>query len=173
MTDAYAAENGKALQSAGFEASPGNTYLAHFAGPQGAIKVLRADPNGLATDTLGVAAATANPFLTGMTNGQLRSWADRKMGAPQPPAPIPMPQQAAPNLPLFAPNAMASAQPQMQSQFLPLSGSAIGATQDAVSPATAGRAAPRSLWSMLGLPSGVTPNLPLFTPPDRQQSYGG
>ncbi len=44
MTAAYARENSAALKAAGLEAGPGEVYLAHFLGPQGAIKVLRASP---------------------------------------------------------------------------------------------------------------------------------
>lgn len=80
MTEAYAADNGKILTGAGYEASPGNTYLAHFAGPQGAVKVLSADPTAPVSDILGAAAVKANPFLQGMTAADLQAWAARKMG---------------------------------------------------------------------------------------------
>src|SRR3954465_6247001 len=40
MTGAYAAQNGAILSNAGHPVTPGNTYLAHFAGPQGAVSVL-------------------------------------------------------------------------------------------------------------------------------------
>ena len=76
----YAAENGKVLQNAGFDSSPGNTYLAHFAGPAGALKVLQADPNAPVEAILGGAAVKANPFLAGMTAASLKAWADKKMG---------------------------------------------------------------------------------------------
>jgi len=89
MTDAYAQENGTKLSAAGFEANPGNTYLAHFAGPGGAVKVLQADPGTPVGQVLGDAAMKANPFLANMTAGDLRAWANRKMGAPTPPAAIP------------------------------------------------------------------------------------
>lgn len=80
MTAAYAADNGQTLSKAGFEASPANTYLAHFAGPQGAVKVLSADPNAPVASILGDAAVKANPFLQGMTAADLQAWASRKMG---------------------------------------------------------------------------------------------
>jgi hypothetical protein len=84
MTEAYAADNGLVLQNAGFEASPANTYLAHFAGPQGAVKVLSADPSTPVEAVLGQGAVNANPFLKGMTAADLQGWAARKMGgAPQ------------------------------------------------------------------------------------------
>ena len=91
MVEAYAAENAKRLVRAGHEATPGNVYLAHFAGPAGALKVLGADPAASARSILGDDAVTANPLLDKMTIGDLRSWADRKMrgqlSAPRPQAP--------------------------------------------------------------------------------------
>jgi hypothetical protein len=88
MTDAYAKENAGVLSGAGFEASPGNTYLAHFAGPQGAVKVLGADPSAPVSSILDPAAVKANPFLQKMTAGDLIAWAGKKMGtAPALPPP--------------------------------------------------------------------------------------
>src|SRR5690242_11717364 len=40
MTAAYAADNAGILQHAGLAVTPGSTYLAHFAGPQGAVGIL-------------------------------------------------------------------------------------------------------------------------------------
>jgi hypothetical protein len=79
MTRAYARENAGIIQGAGFDPSPGNVYLAHFAGPGGAVKILNADPNASAGSILGSAAVKANPFLANMTAGQLQGWATRKM----------------------------------------------------------------------------------------------
>ncbi len=158
MTDAYAQDNAGHLKTAGFDPTPGNAYLAHFAGPTGAVKVLQANPTTPVMDILGGAATQANPFLKNMTAGDLRSWADRKMGAPIPPMPIPMPQQAAPNLPLFPPNAMASAAPQ---QAAPPG-----------QPQPAGQPASPSIFDFLSAFQRA-PNLPLFGQPDRQQTYGG
>lgn len=79
MTEAYAAQNGQILSKAGFEANPGNTYLAHFAGPQGAVKVLSADPGAPVEAILGPQAVAANPFLKGMTAADLQGWAAKKM----------------------------------------------------------------------------------------------
>lgn len=80
MTDAYAADNQAILSKNGAPVTPGSTYLAHFAGPQGAVSVLNSDPNAPVSAILGDAAVKANPFLRGMTAGDLRAWADRKMG---------------------------------------------------------------------------------------------
>lgn len=107
MTGAYAADNGGILKQAGLPVTPGTQYLAHFAGPKGAVGLLNADPAAPAGSVLGQAAVAANPFLAKMTAGDVAAWADRKMGAPRaaapmsmsgPPAPAaaPMPAQAAP-----------------------------------------------------------------------------
>jgi len=119
MTAAYAADNGAILSKAGLPVTPGSTYLAHFAGPQGAVKVLQSDPNAPVGDVLGAGAVNANPFLRGMTVADLQAWADRKMGgsvpAPRPASASPasplqaIPQQPAPS---FTPQQSAQAAPQ-------------------------------------------------------------
>lgn len=86
MTSAYAAENAKGLQGAGFEATPGNTYLAHFAGPAGARAVLSANPSASARSVLGDRVVQANPFLANMNAGDVVNWAGRKMGGASAPA---------------------------------------------------------------------------------------
>jgi len=98
MVEAYVAENAKRLVRAGHDATPGNIYLAHFAGPSGALRVLGAEPGESARSVLGDDAVTANPFLEKMTIGDLRSWADRKMrtqASPRPQASA-FPDRAAP-----------------------------------------------------------------------------
>jgi hypothetical protein len=89
MTEAYANKNRAMLGQAGLPVTDGTTYLAHFAGPQGAMKVLQSDPTAMAGDILGPAVVKANPFLAKMTAGDLTAWANKKMGGPQgaPPAP--------------------------------------------------------------------------------------
>jgi hypothetical protein len=84
MTAAYAADNQAILAKNGLPVTPGNTYLAHFAGPGGAVKVLQADPNTPVSQILDPAAISANPFLRGMTAQQLQAWAAHRMGAQQP-----------------------------------------------------------------------------------------
>lgn len=124
MTQAYANQNQAILKQNGLPVTDGTTYLAHFAGPGGAVKVLQADPNAQVADILGPAVVKANPFLQGMTAQGLQAWAARKMGAsvPQPqvasaspaaPAnsPLQLAQQQAPPIfaqqPQAAPQAMA------------------------------------------------------------------
>ncbi len=121
VRDAYAAQNGAILSKAGQPVTPATTYLAHFAGPQGAVGVLSADPATPIDRLMSPEAIKANPFLRGMTAGDLRAWADRKMGggqtAPATPAspangpvaaPLNLIPQQAP--PIFAPP------PQQQAQ---------------------------------------------------------
>lgn len=102
MTEAYANQNGRILSGAGFDANPGNTYLAHFAGPQGAVKVLSADPGAPIESILGPQAVAANSFLRGMSAGDLQAWASRKMGG-DPQQPPRQPAQASPVAPQAAP----------------------------------------------------------------------
>lgn len=84
MTQAYADDNGSLLRAAGFEPTPGNTYLAHFAGPAGARAVLGSDPSTPVSAVLDASAISANPFLQGMSAGDLTSWAARKVGGKAP-----------------------------------------------------------------------------------------
>jgi hypothetical protein len=80
MTAAYAADNAGILSKAGLPVTPGSTYLAHFAGPQGAVGILNADPSMPVSAVLTPAAVKANPFLNGMTAADLRAWAEKKVG---------------------------------------------------------------------------------------------
>lgn len=120
MTAAYAGDNQAILSKNGLPVTPGTTYLAHFAGPGGAVKILQADPGASASDILGPAALKANPFLQGMTAQGLQAWAAKKMGAtvPEPgvqPQATPAPANAAPPAipqqpaPVFAPQAQPAA----------------------------------------------------------------
>jgi hypothetical protein len=131
MTEAYANQNGAILAKNGLPVTPGSTYLAHFAGPQGAVKIMQSDPTAMAGDVLGPAVVKANPFLANMTAADLHAWASRKMGgsAPQPqPAPAsPVATPSAPSAPLniapqappiFAPQPQAAPQ-QQQAQAAP------------------------------------------------------
>lgn len=104
MTEAYAADNGRILAQSGQPVTPGTTYLAHFAGPKGAVSVLSADPSAPVGQILGDAVVKANPFLANMTVADLRAWADRKMGGQAPQPTQGPPQQSMP----------APAQPQIQ-----------------------------------------------------------
>jgi hypothetical protein len=89
MTGALASDNGGILSGAGQPVTPGTTYLAHFAGPQGAIGILNADPATPAGAVLGPKVVEANPFLKDMSAADLRAWADRKMGGSEAPVGAP------------------------------------------------------------------------------------
>lgn len=106
MTEVYAAQNQAILSKAGVPVTPGTTYLAHFAGPGGAVKVLQADPNAPVGDILGPAVVKANPFLAGMTAQGLQAWAAKKMGTTAPQAGV-QTASASPASPASAPPAQA------------------------------------------------------------------
>ena len=111
-TDYYAQKNQAYLQKNGLPVTPGNTYLSHFAGPDGAVKVLQADPNTPVGDILGAKVLAANPFLQGMTAQGLQAWAAKKMGVQ---APQPGVQNSAPQTPASPPMAL----PQGQAPIFP------------------------------------------------------
>lgn len=79
MTENYAARNAQTLTAANLPATPGNVYLAHFLGPQGAIKALSADPDTPIASLVGDRAMAANPQLAGKTAGDVAKWADLQM----------------------------------------------------------------------------------------------
>lgn len=139
MTAAYAADNGAILAKAGLPVTPGTTYLAHFAGPGGAVGLLNANPSAPAGSILGAAAVKANPFLANMSAGDAVAWANRKMGvhaATTAPAPSMQPMSLAPpSRPMFAqpaqqaaPQAQASAAPDVQAAAPSYQAPAIPAT---------------------------------------------
>ncbi|MDP4026811.1 hypothetical protein Q8W71_29840 [Methylobacterium sp. NEAU 140] len=80
MIEAYGNENGAKLQSAGLPVNDGTKYLAHFAGPRGAISLLSADPSAPVGQVLQPGQISANPFLRNWTAGQVVNWAIQKMG---------------------------------------------------------------------------------------------
>ena len=81
MVELYAQENAAFLQRMGVQLNDANLYLAHFLGPQGAANLLRAAPNTPVDQILGADQINANrSILQGKTAGQVRSWAQGKMG---------------------------------------------------------------------------------------------
>jgi hypothetical protein len=92
ITTRYAERNARVLERRGIPVTPGTLYLAHFAGPAGAVAILSALDDADAALVLANADASgrtkreklvkANPFLASFTVADLRSWADRKMRAP-------------------------------------------------------------------------------------------
>lgn len=73
-------DNAAALRSAGVPITTGNLYLAHFAGPQGAVALHR-DPSASVETVLGTRVVSANPFLKGMSAADVVAWAGKKMGS--------------------------------------------------------------------------------------------
>lgn len=131
MAEAYGNANGDILAKNGLPVTEGTKYLAHFAGPQGAVKILQADPSAMASDILGSKVLAANPFLQGMTAQGLQAWAAKKMGvqAPQPgmqnsapqtlaSAPMALPQGQAPIFPAAPPQQQAA--PQQEAAQAPM-----------------------------------------------------
>lgn len=114
MTGAYASENAAGLQSAGFDPTPGNTYLAHFAGLGGARSVLGADPATPVASVLPSASVAANPFLRGMTAGDLMNWASRKVGGSAPTMQMPGGAAASGRFGVSGVTASTSSAPEMQ-----------------------------------------------------------
>lgn len=72
--------NSRALTRAGQAETAGNLYLAHFAGSDGAVRLLEADGRATARDVLGADVVRANPFLRDMSAADVVTWAHRKMG---------------------------------------------------------------------------------------------
>jgi len=77
-------DNAEGLGAAGLDASETNLYLSHFLGIDGAKRVLTAADGTPIEDVIGPDAVAANPFLKGMTTGQVISWAAGKMGDTEP-----------------------------------------------------------------------------------------
>lgn len=79
----YIGQNIGALKEAGHEATPGNVYLAHFLGTEGARRVL-ANPDAPLSETIPdyERVAAANPFVAKMGTGRdIANWADTRMGS--------------------------------------------------------------------------------------------
>lgn len=80
MLNTFTQENKNALSRANLAPTPGNTRLAHFLGPGGAVNVLKADPNTPVDQLVSPEAVRANPeVLRGKTAGQVAAWANKQM----------------------------------------------------------------------------------------------
>ncbi|WP_286749741.1 hypothetical protein [Sphingopyxis sp. SCN 67-31] len=84
LMDDLTADNARFLRSVGEAETAGNLYLTHFAGQGGARKLFAADADALAADVLGASVVKANPWMRGMTAGDVIRWAHRKMSEPPP-----------------------------------------------------------------------------------------
>lgn len=85
MTKRYAAENADKLRRAGLTVDSSSLYLAHFLGPDGAIKALKAGDATPIAEAVSPEAIAANPgvFNNVATVGDLRGWSAGKMGDTQ------------------------------------------------------------------------------------------
>ena len=81
------ADNEKALKDSSLPVTAGSLYLAHFAGADGARRLLTAKPDATAVSVLGQEVVAANPFLRGKTAKDVIAWADQKMGSTKTEAP--------------------------------------------------------------------------------------
>lgn len=75
----YAQKNAAVLRKANMPVTDATVYLAHFAGPEGAVKILQ-NRDKSASEILGAGAVKANPFLKGKDGQDVVNWAARKMG---------------------------------------------------------------------------------------------
>lgn len=84
LMDDLVEANSRALRKSGQAETAGNLYLAHFAGSQGAVRLLEADGSATARSVLGDAVVRANPFLKDWSAADVVAWAHRKMGEEAP-----------------------------------------------------------------------------------------
>ncbi len=78
----YGDDNGRYLHARGFEDSPGNRSLAHFLGPEGADRLLKADPSAPVESLLKPEAIAANrQVLAGKSADEVIQWAHKRIGA--------------------------------------------------------------------------------------------
>ena len=92
LTMRFVERNAAILKHRGLPVTAGTIYLAHFAGPAGAVAILSASENADAALVMASADKTgrtkreqlvkANPFLEHFTVADLKIWADRKMQRP-------------------------------------------------------------------------------------------
>lgn len=81
LTGKYAEENGAILRKSNLPVNDGTLYLSHFAGPDGAKKLLKANPNASAESILGSKVADANgKVVRGKTAQQVIDWAAKQVG---------------------------------------------------------------------------------------------
>lgn len=79
MVQHYIQENTATLRRNHLDTSPGNLYLAHFLGPQGAVAVLKASPLTPLRAVLSTNVMKANTHLRGKNVAFIKRWAANKM----------------------------------------------------------------------------------------------
>jgi hypothetical protein len=78
---AFTRDNAAHLARAGLATTFQNLRLAYFAGPAGAVRILRAPPDAKISTLLSPAALRANAFLNGMTAADLIARSAREIAA--------------------------------------------------------------------------------------------
>lgn len=161
LTSDYASDNQAYLKQKGLPVTPATTYLAHFAGPQGAAGVLSADPNAPIEGILGPAAVKANPFLKGMTAQGLQTWAAQKMGTVSPVAGA---QPGAPGTPTAPPAPPVAPQQQIFAGAPPAAPAPVQTYQDPAAPTAPTQlfAAQRKPIDISGLRAALAARSPIF-----------
>lgn len=81
MTVRLTEENAAGLRAAGMPDTDRNIYLAHFAGLNGAKKILSASDDVPIASVMSADEIAANPFLSGKSVGDVKAWAADKMGS--------------------------------------------------------------------------------------------
>ncbi len=79
--EAYTRDNAGILAAAGQSANFANLRLAFLLGPGGALRVLEVPRDSLAIRVVGAAVVQANPFMAGMTTGDLIRWSKANLAA--------------------------------------------------------------------------------------------
>jgi len=146
MTDVYAAENQARLRRAGVPVTPTSTYLMHFAGPGGGVKLMKADPNTPVESILNNDAIEANPFLRGKTASWVIAWANKKVEK----AAVSQPNAALRRVPWGAGSQPIPSLPQMQAVA-----PAFGATSWPSRPASPNVLSPDDVRRFAGAPSAA------------------
>lgn len=85
----YTRENAAFLHAKGAPATTAYLRLAFFVGPAAALRVHSAPPETLLSAILRAPALEANPFLNGMTAGQLLQWSEEQAAGL---SPFPLPE---------------------------------------------------------------------------------
>ena len=77
--EAYTLDSAAILNAHNFVSTPANLRLAYLLGPGSAVRVLKAQPTVPVLSLLGGSVVRANPFMKGMTAGDLTLWSERNM----------------------------------------------------------------------------------------------
>lgn len=80
MTTRLTEDNARFVAQSGQPVTPGNIYLAHFAGQGGFRAIMNAPDTQSLENVLGAEVIRANPFLAGKNVAWIKNWANRKMG---------------------------------------------------------------------------------------------